>query len=589
MKLQLKYKDQTKAATQAAFIPGTSPKEWLAVLQGFNVQLSELECYIIPISKSDITANGLFVVFPNINFTQDLELLFPYQKINDDFFIPVQSELYPLINDEEWKEILFYDRNFFHPTLGLIGFNLFDAVNWNHLISFPDLSDKKWSVAEKGNTPFPILNKINILLPPQEDIIQTLGEGIEKKSLNDLPKDKNADNSDETFFEKLARKSLEKGLEGTNNLRNNFGSASGGNGMFENMLSGLEGWMQSNLNDLEKKRNDEIDRLLDLFENDPEEALKYALPLDNKYESRGQAPPSGSLGRRNTNFSLGGLGGGGRSDSWDIGDNYHKLMAKYRRTAEQLIEQKKYKKAAYIYANLLGDYSAAANVLKQGKHYHEAAALYKIHLKNNTAAAECYEEGGLYLEAIEMYKEIGGKDEKLGDLYSGINQDKNAHHYYRKAIDSNKKNFDFLYAGNLLENKLGENKEARELYLEGWKDEVQKEACLLRYFKMSENNLSDEATDIYRNHTSKKQQMDFLNILIQIQDKNQEEFQKTSKNIAYEIISQQSQSGNHKSLHKLKNFIQNDSLISSDIGRFIIRNKEKIIQPINKNFKQIKK
>lgn len=578
MKLRLKYKHTSQSTAQAAFIQGENPREWLAVLNTFGMQLSDLECYVVPKSKQDIVAGGMYVVFPLGKKIEEFNLLLPYQKIQDRLFIPIQSELFPIVEKEEWKNILFYDRNFFHPTLGLIGFNYFDAINWKHLISFPELSENKWSFAAKGNEPFPALHKINIILPPEKDIIQTLQEGMEKKPLSDLPKtDKEKEN--ETFFEKIKRKSLEKGLGATDSFRKNFGSDTDYNENVEKMLSKFENWMRGSLENLQQKRNDEINRLIQLFEDDPEEALKYALPLDSKYQSRGQASPSGRLGRRNTSFNIGRLGGGGRSDAWDIGDRYYTLTAKYRRTAEELIKQKKYKKAAYIYANLLADFYAAANVLKQGKHYHEAAALYKVHLNNKAGAAECYEQGGLYLEAIEVYKEIGGKDEKIGDLYQEINQEENARHFYYEAVNTKKNYNNFIKAGKILEEKLGEKEEAKELYFNGWENDIEKEDCLSRYFELSEDNLSKEIKHIYEEHTPIKKQEDFLNVLIDIQEKENKGVQHVSKEIAYEILSRQSQSGNKKNLRKLRHFIQNDSLIASDINRYIVDHKNIVIQP----------
>ncbi|UOQ70450.1 hypothetical protein [Hymenobacter cellulosilyticus] len=84
-------------------------------------------------------------------------------------------------------------------------------------------------------------------------------------------------------------------------VRRPTGSSGGPGG-----LSRLERWLGGSIKDLEQKRQNEIERLLRLFGENMEEALKYAIPLGGSYQDRGTAAPSAHLGPRATDFSLGG-------------------------------------------------------------------------------------------------------------------------------------------------------------------------------------------------------------------------------------------------------------------------------------------
>src|SRR6476661_3089687 len=101
------------------------------------------------------------------------------------------------------------------------------------------------------------------------------------------------------------------------------------------LLARLEQWMGNNLQDLERKRQNEIERLLRLFGENLEEALKYAIPLGGPYQDRGTAPPSSRLGTRLAEFSLNALGGGRATDVWNLDSYRHSLHQQYHHAALQ--------------------------------------------------------------------------------------------------------------------------------------------------------------------------------------------------------------------------------------------------------------
>jgi hypothetical protein len=80
-----------------------------------------------------------------------------------------------------------------------------------------------------------------------------------------------------------------------------------------NWLNHAEDWSRKQLQQVDQQldhlRNKELHRLLDLFNSDPETALRHAIPMNN-FAHRGVSPPSGKLADRTPHFDPGKLGGG---------------------------------------------------------------------------------------------------------------------------------------------------------------------------------------------------------------------------------------------------------------------------------------
>jgi tetratricopeptide (TPR) repeat protein len=204
---------------------------------------------------------------------------------------------------------------------------------------------------------------------------------------------------------------------------------------------------------LDAVRNKEIARLMYLLEKDPDQGLRYALPIGgNKH--RGTAPPSGRLGERNVNFSLQRLGGGGPADAWEIEAEYQRrLTTRYLELANREIRLGRHRRAAYIFAELLGDLSAAASALCSGRHWREAAVLYEQRLQQPAAAVECLEQGGLWEEAIELLVKLRWQ-ERAGDLCTRLKQIDRAEKFYLDEIEAHQIRGDRLSAARIYDEKL---------------------------------------------------------------------------------------------------------------------------------------
>jgi hypothetical protein len=595
MLLRLKYDTTSLRAACAVYIRGGSPSVWLVEIGQLGIPVERIDCYVVPVSVSSISAAGLFVIIRG-----DIPLLPPhlptYALLSDRLYLPVEAVIYPPIADDELRKILLWEVQFFHPTIGMVGFEKADRIDLHSLVAHSEPHQQRWDMAHRGLASLPTLDRISVEAL-DDDIMSLFEKELDKKPLSEIPK---SPNDKSGALDKIKRDAAYHVLKGMQNIRKGLGeffkddgsraagagSGDGSLGIFTPIfaLLGLvlypisaaagkaNDWLEKNLEQLEKERNEEIKRLLNMLDEDPAEALKYAIPLASFHEQRGQAPQGSTLMPRNTNFDLRGLGGGRSADSWNIGSHYADLRAKYLRAAEKEIKNGNFKRAAYIYAHLLADFNMAANVLVQGKMYREAAALYKDHLKNIPAAAECLEKGGLLNEAIDLYLLLG-QEEKVADLYKQLDREDAAEKYYAVAAEKHYDAKNYLEAARVYEDKMNLNVKASAALLSGWGSGVQAEDCLKRYFSLVSQKAPDglvkSIQGIYENNTRLHMRKALLNTLTHVNKMSgEEEVHRTTTTIAYEIISDQISTGDTSCLFMLSTFVNKDKMLHSDLSRF---------------------
>ncbi len=593
MRLDITYTHQPltkKDAAQAAFINSNDPRVWLTEMSRWGSAAADWACYAVPASLQSVAVVGLFVVTEKPQLDSISPHLLWFSRVGERLFIPINAQLTPSVSEAELAKILIFDVQLFHPTIGWVGFNASDKLDLDKLIDLAVAKDTDWTHAEEGLPARPPLHQINILAPTGKDVFNSFKEGMEQKPLKDIPlKDGSAPNGEKSAFDKMMddiREQLLRGsraaLDALNNAltENSTGSPS--------LLDGPYRWLDERMKALQQKRESELQRLLDMFNNDPDEALKYALPLDNPYADRGVAPPSDGLGVRTTDFNLGQLGGGQAVDDWSTDNHYYDLRKKYLEAANRANENGDFRRAAYIYAHLLGDFAAAANVLEQGGFYREAAALHRDHLNNLAAAAKCLEKGELYIEAIGMYGKLE-QDEKVGDLYQHIGQRKNAVFYYEKCVKKAIILENYIETARLENEKLNDVARAKATLLRGWSAThyTSSEACLRQYFDFMMLD-SDEAAvqqiePIFKN--SPQQQLSFLDVLVNVNKKYlNPHFQKKARPIVYQIVSAEAVQGNRTMVQFLEHFFPEDVLIGKDTDLFLHKklSKPKAVPPKKK-------
>lgn len=585
MKLHLKYNGHLHPSVKGAFIRSSDPLNWLQQIDHWKIDPNELNFFVMPMSIQSVEAAGLFVIFKSAATAKNIELLEPYTCIAKRLYIPCNATLGPQVQDKELNGLLLWDIQVFHPSIGIVGFAEDDKIQLQDICNYTPSRQTDWSFANPGLPDKPALERIIVVPASADEIMDSFKQEIGQKPINEIPvrddekrtvTNKLLDGLKTIFFSTLlGTVQIFDKLLPTNNsgLADSASDADNGKG---GVLRKIENWLTHNLADLQKKRNDEVQRLLNLFDHDTNEALQFAIPLNSPYFNRGSQSISSKLSRNLPKFNLGKLGGGTAIDGWDLGSNYNELRTKYLEAARQEIARKDFKKAAYVYAHLLGDYHNAANVLEQGNLYREAAALYKDHLKNIQAAAKCLENGGLYIEAIDLYKDLQ-QEEKVGDLYTILQQEDNAVIHFENSINVKIENNDHLDAARVINEKLVQEERAKQTLLQGWKKSHQFEPCLKKYFdilaKGEEAPIQNALQDIYKQHTTESKKLPLLNVMEHINrgTKNKSLLNATQE-IAYEIVHDQVEKGNMPSLHRLKNFLPGDKLIGADASRYSANN-----------------
>ncbi|NML20088.1 hypothetical protein HHL16_04340 [Pseudoflavitalea sp. G-6-1-2] len=597
MKLQLRSSNKTSNDIAGALLRGSDMVAWLKEISSWELDPASLECYLIAEAGTN-RPTAMLVIFLHPHRAKELPLLEPCIAIHQKLFIPANTELYPVVSEQELRTMLIWHRQVLHPTFGFTGFELKDQIELSSLFSFDILTEADWSFAHPGNAePVPFTH-IHVYQPNVQELFQQIQDEIGQKPLSEIKKEENNRNIFKKAIDFLKYqfvKALFKLLMAFRNSLAQYAVAAGQPGRLPDPQAPPH-WLDKLLENLGKslkvmngKREKEIERLMKLFDKNQEEALQYALPLNAFYQNRGTHAQSNTLTRRSTSFNLGSLMGGQTSNVWDISNNFHSLRDKYLQAANNAIATKDFKKAAYIYAHLLGDFNAAANVLKQGGMYREAAALYKDHLKNLSAAASCFAEGGLYFDAIELYEETG-KYEAAGDLYAKINQPEKANSAYCRFVNDQLSSNNYIEASRVMYDKMKRPDEARDMLLKGWDRKAKEEECLHVYFQIGlkehPDQLLRDVQFVQRNYLQIHNESAFLNVLSKL---NKQE--KTAGcregifDVACEVIHSKAERNDLHGLYRLKEFLPEDKLLSSDSVRYVTQHAKPVPAKIVDSFK----
>ncbi|MES2514461.1 MAG: hypothetical protein V4580_09960 [Bacteroidota bacterium] len=569
MELSLKPFHKNLFPLGGILIKDPSVKTWLHEIQKMHFNFGDITIYPIPGN----TANTIWGCLLVIHRPFDVHNIGKHeacQKIADHIFIPEKSFLFPPVTATEIQSLFQSGIHVMHPDFGLV--ELTEELQTAHLLSQPVM--RSYFVARPARSVFmpqrirsfqvkPI--DAEDMLKHMEDKIFPKHEEMKDESLNLLEKGK-------LFLYRALFRSTKK--EGETGI-----SGSEKTGLWAklesylNSVSGKENtWSQNMQNDfenLEKRNQKALDKLLDLLKNNPDEALKYAIPIDENGSGRGGSNAAFDLSRRWFDLGLFGnsnnYGSGG--GSIDLGDEVHELRRQYNETARKLIENNQHHKAAFIYMKLLKDHHLAASTLESGAHYQEAATIYLKYVQNKNKAAECYEKGNMTTEAITLYKELN-MNEKVGDLYVDINKRKEANVYFEKVVDEYKLNQQFVKASLVYKNKMNNSQGGQALLLEGWRSSKDQSNCLQNYFANIDDlkTLKKEIESIYTNDLTDQNSTAFLQV-IQREYNKKNELSESIKEMAYEVIAAQIQK-NPSIVSEMKEFNRGDKQLTKDTLRF---------------------
>jgi hypothetical protein len=488
----------------AWFIPGDSAEAWLEEMTGWNVPLAQARLYVVPASMSDRTPCGLLVV-PGRDHPQRPRQAIAYAAIGDRLYLPADARLDPEVAADELRSALPHEVQVLHPTAGLVGFGLNDALEVHRLLIAPAPSAADWMHADPGLPPLPRLTAVRAEPAPGiEEMLKSAGDDIGSESPDEAPRSPNESPLADAAGN-AARAAIGPVVAGVGWLMSQLGRlVSGGPkppppgkangpdnakppagaerpgpiGRAVRRLAAISKALQA-------RRHRELDRLLNLLQRDPDAGLRFAIPLRDA-SSRGVAPPSDRLGTHDVDFRWKIVFGGNRpADSWDVpADLQRKLREQYMAAANREARLGRHRRAAYIYCHLLGEFSLGAASLVEGRHFHEAALLYRDKLNNVRAAADCLANGGLLSDAIPLYVELG-LDETAGDLHARLEQHDEARVCYRGAMQRLIQSGDILNAARLLETRLNEPDEALDVLAGTWPRQDASGSYLREWFALA--------------------------------------------------------------------------------------------------------
>ncbi|WP_367873505.1 hypothetical protein [Luteolibacter sp. Populi] len=474
--LTLLRSGRATTTVSAGWLASGDPLEWLREIGHCLKQGCPVAAYPVASSLSDPRPAGVFLLprgkVPE--FRARVQLL---AELLPGVHAPRDATLSAglLVNEREF--FFPYRVHFFHPTLGLAGFDAKDELSPAKLLAIPPGGEVRWNLAVPVEKFAPELKSIVIAEPEgPEEMLAEAGSGIGDQA--------GATGGENPVMDKLGM--LGKGLAGGLVLGGSW--VVGGLGKISDFLSGpgmigvppgsqggqfraappdrnrLREWAEKNWQHLMDKRSREIERLMRLMEDNPDEGLRRALPLTGLEQSRGKATPSWNLGQRSTDFRLG--SGGGAIDGWDIGNEARlKLERQYREAALRETALGRHERAAYIYGNLLGDWAAAAKALMEAGRHRDAVSIYIHKLNNRHGAARALEEASLLLQAAAMYAELK-QYEKAGDLHAKLGNDTMAREMWQAEVAAQGS---ALVKARILATKLKEPAAALEILEAVWR------------------------------------------------------------------------------------------------------------------------
>ena len=164
MILQLRYNNNIHRPVAAAFIRGNNPAVWLKEIDSWNIPISDLKCYVIP-SRDTTEPTGVLVVFKQTGKINYLNLLDPYACLSKKLFLPLNTELFPRLTEEELASLLIWETQVFHPSIGFIGFEEKDRLDLATLFNKTDPVNEDWSFAHPGMAERPFLQLITVIPP----------------------------------------------------------------------------------------------------------------------------------------------------------------------------------------------------------------------------------------------------------------------------------------------------------------------------------------------------------------------------------------------------------------------------------------
>jgi tetratricopeptide (TPR) repeat protein len=465
--------------------PGDSAAEWLALLaplcRALGIPMARLALFRLPEGAGALAVpddEALLAALLPATTGEAHPRLRPYRRVGR-LLLPLEADALPRPTAAETQALLEHDAAL-HPGLGLVALPPEAALRASDLLAVATVPGRPWRPLDPPTAGLR-LTAVDVLRGPSLELFLAGGAG----GVGESPGRPPAEETPGWAGEAAAR--LVRWASGAEpparSEKTAEGSAAGkppGEPGGGGLLGRLRSWSERTLEQLDQARSREVDRLLRLLERDPDEGLRYALPVAGTSPARGAgpAPPSANLPPRLVDYDGAAGGRRGPTDGWDLdAEVTARLARRYRELADRELRLQRFRRAAYIFANLLGDLTAAAAALAAGGHVREAAQLYDERLGRPLEAARVLERGGLLAEAATAYEKVG-QWVQAGDLHARVERRADAERCWRRAVRQRLEAGDVASAARHLEEKLARPDEALELLATTWPAHPQAGLCL---------------------------------------------------------------------------------------------------------------
>ncbi len=578
--IQTRYRTELIPGDPAAvYCPTSDPASWLHTLDQLDMDPLSVRVAVITHPINSETPIGALLFHPKETIAGILTSAFKFYQPLPGFWIPERARLDPLPLESELADWPAFDWYIWTHDSGWIGFHERDLLRASDLYQIPECAaDRTWTLAKPIPSPTHLIENVELSIDGEQSSMGILESLSDKAPLEDLgageilndPAWKQAfKNWGSQFIQKTLGK---KNKASTNNQPGALESSP------RNWKSKLTNWAQKTQDQLEYQRMNELGRLVQLFEKDPREALKYAPSLARLNRGRGEPPaPTNKLTRRDPTWNSERYQQSGPIDAWDIPNEISwRLRTEYRRSAEQAIREGRFDEAAYIYAELLGDLHSAANVLKQGGRFQEAAYIYETMLNYPELAAGCLQEGGYLTGAAKSFERCS-MWERAGDVYRDAGEWESAKRCYQLAVE---KESDATLQAQILDEKLQDWESACDRLKEDFPKGLRPKSSQASYWKILAresqwSRLQDSIHQLFnsgsRIHPVSTQLENLIDLYQIIQDSTTRELIRTTGAfLSAECLNQRSgQAEIRKTLNRLGALFPEDPGVTLDAQRFL--------------------
>ena len=501
------------------FIESSEPQRWIDI--AVSVSADPMQCGFFPIwvehcvrgvfiecarcEAGAIAGNGMEKVVP-AGVLPMKSVVLPQSILATRLWIPSQSRIEPMPLPSEWPLLITSDEEWliWHPVFGLLSIDPMSRIGIESLIAPPLGASNGWRSAVEGTAYPERLLRVDAPRPP------TLDQWLEKSSdglgdrradLLTLPPSRKEQRGKPVeniaaqarsavgravswMVDQVANRSKNKQnrpmpSDASQSIptKQNASSAA-------QWIQAIRTWAKRNMDQwnetLEARRNAAVNRLLEMLDKNPEEGLRYAIPMSDD-PSRGLSKPGADLVARDLRW--GEIHAGG-SDHWSLSwAAQNQLREKYLDLARRELSDGRYERAAAIYAQLLGDFQQAAQALEKGKFYRQAALIYLDRLSNLRKAAEMFVLAGDFDVAIDLLKEMAMHLE-AGDLYQRLGQMELAYTEYEKHVEKLVQQGRTCDAADVFVNKLNRPDQAVQILVDQWPIGTQAQACAKKTFDL---------------------------------------------------------------------------------------------------------